>query len=137
MKIRLERRYRFSASHLYRRPDWSEEENRRSFGKCANLPGHGHNYRLVVHAEAKQLDATSYVLDFAALKSAAAEAANRFDHRNINEVQPFQEGGRNPTAEELARFFAEELGKRFDDGRIRISKVEVFETDNNRAEYCP
>jgi hypothetical protein len=26
--FRLERRYRFSASHLYRRPDWTEEENR-------------------------------------------------------------------------------------------------------------
>ena len=25
----------------------------------------------------------------------------------------------------------------FDDGRVRICKVEVFETDNNRAEYAP
>ena len=66
-----------------------------------------------------------------------AQAASRFDHRNINEVEPFSDGGRNPTAEELARFFAEELGKRFDDGRVRISKVEVFETENNRAEYSP
>ena len=48
MTIALERRYRFSASHLYRRPDWSEAENRARFGKCANLPGHGHNYRLYV-----------------------------------------------------------------------------------------
>ena len=103
--------------------------------RCEAL--HGHNYRVIVHAEASRLDPTSYVLDFAALKSAAVEAAGRFDHRNINEVDPFREGGRNPTAEELARFFAEELGKRFDDGRVRISKVEVFETDNNRAEYCP
>ena len=87
---------------------------------------HGHNDRLVVHAEAGELDATSYVLDFGALKSAAAEAAARFDHRNINEVAPFTDGGRNPTAEELARYFAEELAKRFDDGRVRISKVEVF-----------
>ena len=41
------------------------------------------------------------------------------------------------TAEELARFLCEGLARRFDDGRVRISKVEVFETDNNRAEYCP
>ena len=90
----------------------------------------------MVHAEARELDATSYVIDFAALKKAAIEAASRFDHRNINEVEPFVEGGRNPTAEELARFFAEQLARRFDDGRVRISKVEVFETENNRAEYC-
>ena len=103
--------------------------------RCESL--HGHNYRVVVHAEARELDATSYVLDFAALKEAATGVAARFDHGNINEVEPFTEGGRNPTAEELARFLAEELGAKFDDGRVRICKVEVFETDNNRAEYCP
>jgi 6-pyruvoyltetrahydropterin/6-carboxytetrahydropterin synthase len=108
---------------------------RLSESRCEAL--HGHNYRVVVHAEAGELDPTSYVLDFAALKSAAVQAAGRFDHRNINEIEPFTEGGRNPTAEELARFLAEELGRKFDDRRVRICKVEVFETDNNRAEYCP
>ncbi|HWE23921.1 MAG TPA: 6-carboxytetrahydropterin synthase [Myxococcales bacterium] len=121
---RVSKQLWFSAAH----------QVRLSADRCEAM--HGHNYRLVVHAEAEELDATSYVLDFGALKSAAVEAAARFDHRNINEVEPFRDGGRNPTAEELARFFAEELGRRLDDGRVRISKVEVFETDNNRAEYC-
>lgn len=98
---------------------------------------HGHNYRVLVHAEAKELDRTSYVLDFAELKKAAVDLCSRFDHRNINQVEPFREGERNPTAEELARFLCEGLARRFDDGRVRISKVEVFETDNNRAEYGP
>ena len=98
---------------------------------------HGHNYRIVVHAEAKELDRVSYVLDFAELKRSANEICGRFDHRNINEVEPFREGERNPTAEELARYICVELGRRFDDGRVRICKVEVFETENNRAEYSP
>src|SRR5581483_5788951 len=89
---------------------------------------HGHNYRVLVHAEARELDKTSYVLDFAALKKAAVEVSGRFDHANINEVAPFTEGGLNPTAEELARWLCEELGRRFDDGRVRICRVEVFET---------
>jgi len=96
---------------------------------------HGHNYRVLVHAEAQELDRTSYVIDFAALKKAAVEAVGRFDHANLNEVPPFTE--LNPTAEELARYLCLELGRRFDDGRVRICKVEVFETDNNRAEYEP
>jgi 6-pyruvoyltetrahydropterin/6-carboxytetrahydropterin synthase len=96
---------------------------------------HGHNYRVLVHAEAKELDRTSYVIDFAALKKAAIDAVGRFDHQNLNEVAPFTE--LNPTAEELARYLCQELGRRFDDGRVRICKVEVFETDNNRAEYEP
>ncbi|HXN80991.1 MAG TPA: 6-carboxytetrahydropterin synthase [Myxococcales bacterium] len=99
--------------------------------RCEAL--HGHNYRVLVHAEAQKLDEVSYVLDFAALKKAAVEATARFDHQNLNEVEPFTK--LNPTAEELARYLCEELARRFDDGRVRIHKVEVFETDNNRAEY--
>jgi 6-pyruvoyltetrahydropterin/6-carboxytetrahydropterin synthase len=99
--------------------------------RCEAL--HGHNYRVLVHAEAEKLDEVSYVLDFAALKKAAVEATARFDHQNLNEVEPFTK--LNPTAEELARHLCEELAGRFDDGRVRIRKVEVFETDNNRAEY--
>ncbi|MCM2268914.1 MAG: 6-carboxytetrahydropterin synthase, partial [Thermoanaerobaculia bacterium] len=48
MSLALERTYRFSAAHRYHRPDWSEEENLRRFGKCAWSPGHGHNYRLTL-----------------------------------------------------------------------------------------
>jgi 6-pyruvoyltetrahydropterin/6-carboxytetrahydropterin synthase len=103
--------------------------------RCEDL--HGHNYRVLVHAEAHDLDATSYVLDFSRLKKAAVEATSRFDHGNLNEIAPFAEGGWNPTAEQLARHLAEELSRRLDDERVRIWKVEVFETDNNRAEYCP
>ena len=101
--------------------------------KCEDL--HGHNFRVLVHAEAGTLDQTSYVLDFSVLKKAALELLEPYDHKNLNEVFPFTEW--NPTAEELARFICTGLGKKFDDGRVRISKVEVFETDNNRAEYQP
>jgi len=98
---------------------------------------HGHNYRVLVHAEARELDRTGYVLDFFQLKKAALEICGRFDHGNLNEIEPFREGERNPTAEELSRYLCEQLARRFDDGRVRICRVEVFETDNNRAEYAP
>ena len=122
---RVSKQFWFSAAH----------QVRLSETQCEAM--HGHNYRVLVHAEAQELDRTSYVLDFAELKKAAVDLCSRFDHQNINQVEPFREGERNPTAEELARFLCEGLARRFDDGRVRISKVEVFETDNNRAEYCP
>jgi 6-pyruvoyltetrahydropterin/6-carboxytetrahydropterin synthase len=99
--------------------------------RCEAL--HGHNYRVWVHAEARDLDATSYVLDFSVLKQTALEVTTRFDHQNLNEVEPFTV--LNPTAEEIARHLCEELGRRLDGPRVRITRVEVFETDNNRAEY--
>ena len=77
MKIALERRYRFSASHLYRRPDWSEAENRARFGKCANLPGHGHNYRLYVTVGGEIDPATGFVVDLGALDAARPGARDR------------------------------------------------------------
>src|SRR5438477_1348012 len=75
--------------------------------ECEKL--HGHNYRVVVHAEAKVLDKTSYVLEFSALKRAAVEVTSALDHQNLNEVPPFTV--RNTTAEEIARWLCEELGK--------------------------
>src|SRR4051812_45593801 len=90
----------------------SAHQVRLSETECEKL--HGHNYKVLVHAEAKELDRTSYVLDFAALKKAAVEATDRFDHHNINDVPPSTE--LNPTAEELARYLCEQLGRRFDDG---------------------
>ena len=61
--IALERSYSFAASHLYRRPDWSEERNVRTFGKCANLPAHGHNYRLTVRVAGTVDPETGFVVD--------------------------------------------------------------------------
>jgi 6-pyruvoyltetrahydropterin/6-carboxytetrahydropterin synthase len=101
--------------------------------RCEAL--HGHDYRVLVHAEASRLDATAYVIDFALLKRTAREILEPYDHGFLNELAPFTVV--NPTAEEIARFLCVELGRRLDDERARICKVEVFETDNNRAEYTP
>jgi 6-pyruvoyltetrahydropterin/6-carboxytetrahydropterin synthase len=89
MKVRLERRFRFSASHLYRRPEWSEEENRARFGKCANLPGHGHNYRLFVTVEGEVDPATGFIIDLGHLDSLVTEkVVDRLDHQHLNSALP-------------------------------------------------
>src|SRR4051812_40410868 len=88
-QIRLERRYRFSASHLYRRPDWSEDENRARFGKCANLPGHGHNYRLYVTIAGEVDPVTGFVVDLGLLDARVAErVVERLDHQHLNAALP-------------------------------------------------
>ena len=47
-RSRLTRGIEFSAGHRYRRPDWSERENRERFGRYSAARGHGHNYRCEV-----------------------------------------------------------------------------------------
>ena len=39
------------------------EENRRVFGKCANLNGHGHNYTLEVTVKGEVDPKTGFVVD--------------------------------------------------------------------------
>ena len=103
-------------------------------GKCERL--HGHNWRVRVHVRARELDRIGMVIDFADLQAMVAEIGARFDHRNVNEVPPFDE--LNTTAENLARFFYVEAARRLaasDGGRVSVSKVEVWENEGSLAVY--
>ena len=101
-------------------------------GKCERL--HGHNWRVRVHARASQLNPIGMVIDFADLQKLVAEVGQRFDHRNVNEVPPFDEV--NTTAELLARFFHVELSRLLaerEGERVAVSKVEVWENEGSLA----
>jgi 6-pyruvoyltetrahydropterin/6-carboxytetrahydropterin synthase len=103
-------------------------------GKCERL--HGHNWRVRIHARAATLNALGMVIDFADLQRVVADVCARFDHRNVNEVAPFDEV--NTTAENLARFFFAEAGRRIGEmeaGRVAVSKVEVWENEGSLAVY--
>ncbi|MCC7478063.1 6-carboxytetrahydropterin synthase QueD [bacterium] len=101
-------------------------------GKCERL--HGHNYRIRVYVSADELDSEGMVLDFVQLKELMRELIHeRFDHQFLNETPPFDV--LNPSSEHLARYCAEELAARLDDGRIRVSECHVWETDTSCAIY--
>jgi 6-pyruvoyltetrahydropterin/6-carboxytetrahydropterin synthase len=103
-------------------------------GKCERL--HGHNWRIRVHARAGELNRIGMVVDFADLQRIVAEIGARFDHRNVNEVPPFDEV--NTTAELLARHFYEEADRALlarEGGRVRVTKVEVWENEGSLAIY--
>jgi 6-pyruvoyltetrahydropterin/6-carboxytetrahydropterin synthase len=136
MKIVLERRYRFSASHLYRRPDWSEQENRARFGKCANLPGHGHNYRLWIGVQGEIDPATGFVFDLDQLDELVRErVVERLDHHHINLALPeFGAGGAIPTSENLVRWIHEQLAGQFPEG-ARLVRVRLAEDEDLAAEW--
>lgn len=136
MPIRLERRYRFSASHLYRRPEWSEEENRARFGKCANLPGHGHNYRLYVTVAGEPDPQTGFVVDLGALDTLVTETViERLDHQHLNAAIPeFAEGGRIPSSESLVIWIRERLEPALPE-RVALVKLRLEEDEDLAAEW--
>lgn len=102
----LTRRVTFAAAHRYRKPDWSEERNLRTFGLCARENYHGHSYVCDVTVTGPIDRETGMVIDLGLLdRVLAAEVRERFDHRNINmDIPEFADGKLVPTGEELARF---------------------------------
>lgn len=137
MKTRLERRYRFSASHLYRRPEWSEETNRRRFGKCANPPGHGHNYRLFVTVAGEPDPETGFVVGLPTLDRAVeSEVVEPLDHQHINEaVDAFRPGARIPTSENLVLWIRERLEPRLRREGVELVRLRLEEDEDLAAEW--
>lgn len=131
MKVRLERRFRFSASHLYRRPDWSEAENRARFGKCANLPGHGHNYRLFVTIEGEVDPVTGFIVDLGELdRLVTARVVDRLDHQHLNAALPeFGTGGKIPSSENLILWILAQLRD------LPVVKLRLEEDEDLAAEW--
>ncbi|HMF54790.1 MAG TPA: 6-carboxytetrahydropterin synthase QueD [Pyrinomonadaceae bacterium] len=101
-------------------------------GKCENL--HGHNYKIEIYARGSELNNIGLLVDFVELKEAADEIVQYLDHRNINELPPFDEE-LNPSAENLARFILERVARRITDDRVQIYKVRCFETPTSVATY--
>lgn len=110
-RVALERRFRFSASHLYRRPEWSEEQNLQAFGKCAIEPGHGHNYRLWVSVEGTPDPETGFLVDLPELDRWVEEAViEPLDHRHLNHaLEIFAPGRSIPSTENLLLWILDRL----------------------------
>jgi 6-pyruvoyltetrahydropterin/6-carboxytetrahydropterin synthase len=101
-------------------------------GKCANL--HGHNYRVEVYERGQRLDAAEMLVDFAELKAATRRVVEYLDHKNINELPPFDHE-MNPTAERMAEYFLSEVGRALSNDRVQVYKVRIWETDTCAATY--
>lgn len=100
-------------------------------GKCENL--HGHNYKIEIYARGRELDNIGLLVDFVELKAAADEVVQYLDHRNINELSPFDEV--QPSAENLAKYILERVRSSVIDSRVDIYKVRCFETPTSVATY--
>lgn len=141
MRVRLERRYRFCASHLYRREEWSEEENRARFGACANLPGHGHNYRLYVTVAGSVDRSTGFMVDLPALDGLVhEEVIARLDHRHLNHaVAEFGPGKDIPTSENLVLWIHQRLslglGALGGGGEVELLRLRLEEDEDLAAEW--
>jgi len=132
LKLSLTRRYRFAASHRLHKPNFTESENRRIYGKCSNPYGHGHNYSLEVTISGAVDPATGMVANLGDLDPfVEREVVEAFDHRYLNEEVPeFRK--EVPTAENICREIYRRL-KGFP--AARLERVRLEETSKNSFEF--
>jgi len=103
-------------------------------GKCENP--HGHNYRVRVTLQGKELDKAGLLLDFKDLKSVMKNTVDYLDHKIINDIEPFTTV--NPSAENLAKYFYDQTNQNLNsvtDGRVTVKQVTIWETDTSIATY--
>src|SRR5262249_42113937 len=98
-------------------------------------PLHGHSYRVEAVLESAKLQQHDLAVDFVPAKRALETLARELDYRYINEHPDFS--GRNTSAENLARWFAERLEGSGPLGAPGVAEVTAWEGPENRATYGP
>ncbi|HLJ74404.1 MAG TPA: 6-carboxytetrahydropterin synthase [Thermoanaerobaculia bacterium] len=126
-------RLTFSAAHRLQNDEFDADWNRRTFDKCNNPGGHGHNYVLQVSVRGKIDPDSGMVIDLADLKRIMQDrVVDRVDHRNLNNDVDFLRGV-IPTAENLARAFWQQLAPAIKRGALH--EVMLQETEKNSVVY--
>ena len=136
--MRVTRRYRFAASHRLHSDGFSEDENRKLYGKCSNPFGHGHDYVLDVTASGPVNASSGQVVHVPTLDRLVTEQVLKdFDHRYMNaDLNEFK--ALVPTSENIIRVIEDRLMARWSDAfpadgprlegiRLRETKRNVFE----------
>ena len=100
-------------------------------GDCARL--HGHNWQVEVSVCSEVLDDNGIAIDFREIKKQTKLVIKRLDHQYLNEIKPFDV--LNPTAENIAKYFFEEVGLLINSENVKVKEVLIWETPRSAVTY--
>ena len=100
-------------------------------GPCEEF--HGHNWMVRAFVRCETLNDIGLGIDFRDLKKALNTVLDRLDHKDLNKV--FGETIKNPSSELISQYIYKELRRIINTERVKIHRVEVFETPGNCAAY--
>lgn len=131
--VYITQQFEFSAAHRLHCPEFSEEENRRTFGKCNNPSGHGHNYQLEVTLAGRPDPQTGAVLSLPRFERIVQERViDVLDHKHLNDdTEQFRR--LNPSVENIARVIWGMLVGHVAPATLKT--VRVYETPKTWAEF--
>ncbi len=100
-------------------------------------PLHGHSYKVEADLEARGggVDADAIAVDFVSAKRKLEVLAKKLDYGCINDIPPFTEV--NPSAENIAEWFARELQQAVSDENAVVTAVTIWEGPVNSVTFTP
>ena len=133
--IYITRRERFSSAHKLNNPDWTDDKNLATFGKCSNPNWHGHNYDMWVTLAGEVNPETGFVVDLSLVsKILKANVIKKIDHKNLNMDVDFLKGVLTST-ENLAIAIWNEIVTEIEALGCKLYSIKIAETENNIVEY--
>lgn len=98
-------------------------------------PLHGHSYKVTADlaSASTSLDGDAIAVDFVAARASLELLARRLDYKCINEVEPFDR--LNPSAENIARWFADQFSIAIKAENAVVESVTVWEGPFNSVTY--
>lgn len=125
----------FNAAHRLYNKDWSDEQNREVFGKCANENWHGHNYELHVTIKGEPNSETGFIFNAKTLGDLIKDViVERVDHRNLNMDVDFMKD-KFTSAENFAIGIWNELRPHIEEQGAKLHRIKLQETPKIYVEY--
>ena len=124
----------FNAAHRLAKDEITLSENKKIYGKCARINGHGHNYFLDVTVRGKIDPRTGMICDLPSLQTIIDDLiVEQFDHTFLNkDIEYFKTCV--PTCENIALHIADILSSPIKNIGANLHKVKLQESPNNAAE---
>ena len=112
--------------------DFASAHSLRNYpGDCSRL--HGHNWQVEVSVCTQVIDDNGIAIDFREIKKQTKLVIKRVDHQYLNEIEPFDV--LNPTAENIAKYFFDEVGLLFNNENVKVKDVVIWETPRSAVTY--
>jgi len=124
----------FAAAHRLAKEEISFDENKKIYGKCARVNGHGHNYLLEVTVRGNIDPRTGMICDLPSLQTIIDDLiVEQFDHTFLNkDIEFFKTCV--PTCENIALHISDILSQPIKNIGANLNKIRLQESPNNAAE---
>ena len=124
----------FAAAHRLAKEEISFDENKKIYGKCARVNGHGHNYILDVTVRGDIDQRTGMICDLPSLQTIIDDlVVEQLDHTFLNkDIEFFKTCV--PTCENIALYISDILSTPIKNIGANLHKIRLQESPNNAAE---